>query len=149
MRIRSRLVFVGVVALATSCVSPSRIRPYCVGGAGEGRPGKLVVLITGPNGLPVPSAQITLSLATENSRTSQATADTVGHAVFDVSPGEWLMRVELSGFLSASAKISISSGSTCRVDVLLRLDHKDVVVVAVSDLSPLLAPESISCTCPS
>src|SRR5262249_55078950 len=94
--------------------------------------------LTDTQGLIVPAARISLSVAQPGGKSVEAATDELGNFAFlDVIPGEYVIAAQAKGFLSVSKNVSVSSAETVYVEIrFTQLAKHSSVVIVSSMLEP-------------
>jgi len=101
--------------------------------------GTIVGIVRGPNRNPVAGATITLSGAQLLGSRSAPTDAQGNFRLPLVLPGQYTVRVSMQGFMSRTATVNITSGSTVRVDLDLRsVSTQEEVVEIVGTENPIM-----------
>jgi hypothetical protein len=96
--------------------------------------------VTDQSGAIVPGVRITITNAGTNESRSVVTTDTGDYAVPQLSPGDYTLTTELSGFNKVVQKFVLETGQDARVDIVLRAGavSEEVQVTAIS---PVISTE--------
>lgn len=114
--------------------------------AGQGPasvPGRLAGEVTGPQGLPVAGAGLTLVL--ESGEVREAESDAVGAFRFEAVPeGAHRLTVSRQGFAEAAVEVAVAGGGEVRLDLTLDLAYEERIVVTGQRVERGLADTTVS-----
>jgi hypothetical protein len=97
--------------------------------------GTLRGFVTGPDGAPVPNAEITVSSPAMQGPRTTSTDEAGGYALYALPPGEYAVRVVVSGAEVAQQQARVPLGGVAEVHVRMRLAN---VREAVTVVAPVL-----------
>ncbi|HEY7010209.1 MAG TPA: carboxypeptidase-like regulatory domain-containing protein, partial [Jatrophihabitantaceae bacterium] len=125
-----RLPYRCLVVLAIVCLSASA--------AAQVGAGALTGIVSDQSGQPVPGATATASAVGTNLTHTVVTAADGGYSIQALSPGEYRVRIELTGFRPLTREgVEVATGQTVRLDLQVQLGGLNETVKVAGD-APLL-----------